>query len=113
MDNVYDLGDWWTKDSDGDFTVPRWGSTISYNDGRKYLYDGSYIRLKNLEFAYTWNSGWIKKIGLSYLKLYVNGNNLWLWTRMPDDREANLGGGGFLGAYPTVKRYNFGIKVSF
>ena len=113
MDNVYDLGDWWTKDSDGDFTVPRWGSTVSYNDGRKYLYDGSYIRLKNLEFAYTWNSGWIKKIGLSYLKLYVNGNNLWLWTRMPDDREANLGGGGFLGAYPTVKRYNFGIKVSF
>jgi hypothetical protein len=31
---------------------------------------------------------------------------------MPDDREANLGGGGFLGAYPTVKRFNIGLKLT-
>ena len=74
--------------------------------------DGSYIRLKNVELAYTWNKGWIKKLGLGSLKIYVNGNNLWLWTRMPDDREANLSGAGYLGAYPTVKRYNFGIKFT-
>ena len=63
--------------------------------------------------AYSWRDGWIKKIGLSYMKIFVNGNNLWLWTKMPDDREANTGNGGYLGAYPTVKRFNLGLKVSF
>ena len=38
--------------------------------------------------------------------------NLWLWTRMPDDRESNLGGfSGGGGAYPTVRRINFGLRL--
>ena len=113
LNTVFDTGTWWSKNTpNADVVVPRWNSTPSYNDGTQSLYDGSYIRLKNVELAYTWNKGWIKKIGLSNLKIYVNGNNLWLWTRMPDDREANLSGAGYLGAYPTVKRYNLGIKFT-
>lgn len=120
LNTVYNMGDIWTKDNpNADVTQYRWstapvskegGSFPAY--GTQYLFDGSYIRLKNVELAYTWHDGWIKNIGLSYLKLFVNGNNLWLWTRMPDDREANLGGGGFLGAYPTVKRFNLGLKLT-
>ena len=113
LNTVFDTGTWWSKNTpNADVVVPRWNSTPSYNDGTQSLYDGSYIRLKNVELAYTWNKGWIKKIGLSNLKIYVNGNNLWLWTRMPDGREANLSGAGYLGAYPTVKRYNLGIKFT-
>lgn len=113
LNTVFDNGTWWSKATpNADVVVPRWNSTPSYNDGTQFLYDGSYIRLKNVELAYTWNKGWIKKLGLGSLKIYVNGNNLWLWTRMPDDREANLSGAGYLGAYPTVKRYNFGIKFT-
>lgn len=113
LNTVYDQGSWWSKDNpNADVVVPRWNSTPSYYDGTQYLYDGSYIRLKNLEIAYTWNRGWIKNIGLNNLKIYLNGNNLWLWTRMPDDREANLGGGGWLGAYPTVRRFNLGFKIT-
>ena len=75
--------------------------------------DGSYIRLKNIEIAYTWTDGWIKKLGLNDLKFYVSGNNLWLWTRMPDDRESNFSSyGGATGAYPTMKRINFGVKFN-
>jgi hypothetical protein len=46
------------------------------------------------------------------LKVYVNGNNLFLWTDMPDDRESNFAGTGLAsqGAYPTMKRINFGVK---
>jgi len=120
LNTVYDFGSTWTKDNpNADYTQYHWatapvskegGSFPAY--GTQYQFDGSYIRLKNVELAYSWNNGWINKIGLSYLKLFVNGNNLWLWTRMPDDREANLGGGGFLGAYPTVKRFNIGLKLT-
>lgn len=120
MNTVYDMGDVWTKDNpNADVTQNRWATApVSKNGerfteyGTQYLFDGAYFRLKNVELAYSWHDGWIKNIGLSYLKLFVNGNNLWLWTKMPDDREANTGNGGYLGAYPTVKRFNLGIKVS-
>ena len=109
---VFDNGTWWnTKDKGGDVVVPRFTTQVSYNDGTQYLYDGSYFRLKNVEVAYTWTKGWIKKIGFSSLKVYLNGNNLFLITKMPDDRESNFGFSGGGGAYPTARRYNFGFKL--
>ncbi len=113
-DNVYNLGPWWNGvDGDGDVLLPRWYSQVSsYSNGTQYLYDGSYIRLKNAEIAYTWNGGWVKKLGIDFLKVYLNGNNLWLWSRMPDDRESNFSGGSGSGAYPTMRRFNLGIKFN-
>ena len=109
---VYDNGTWWNPvDADGKVVVPRFTTQVSYNDGTQYLFDGSYFRLKNVEVAYTWTKGWIKKIGFSSLKIYLNGNNLFLITKMPDDRESNYGWSGGGGAYPTVRRYNFGVKL--
>ena len=120
LNTVYDMGEIWSKDNqNADVTTYRWSTApVSKEGGQfptygtQYIFDGSYVRLKNVELAYTWTDGWIKNIGLSYLKLFVNGNNLWLWTKMPDDRESNLGGGGYLGAYPTVKRFNFGLNIT-
>lgn len=52
--------------------MPRFGSTTNgYYDAARYFYDGSYVRLKNIELAYTFTDGWIKSLGLSNLKLYV------------------------------------------
>ena len=116
LDAAYDEGTLWSKDNTANvLPLPRWDTTpAEYNVGTRYMFDGSYIRLKNAEIAYTFTSGWIKKIGFQNLKLYVNGDNLWLWTRMPDDRESNFAGTGWAsqGAYPTVKRYNFGLKFT-
>lgn len=110
---VYDNGTWWNPvDGNGAVVVPRYTTQVSYNDGTQYLFDGSYFRLKNVEVAYTWTKGWIKKLGFSSLKLYVNANNLFLITKMPDDRESNYGWSGGGGAYPTVRRYNFGFKLN-
>ena len=110
---VYDNGDWWNPATGtGEVVIPRFNTQVSYNDGTQYLYDGSYFRLKNVEVAYTWTKGWIKKLGFSSLKIYLNGNNLFLITKMPDDREGNFGFSGGGGAYPTVRRYNLGIKLN-
>ena len=110
---VYDNGTWWNPvDQNGEVVVPRFTTQVSYNDGTQFLFDGSYFRLKNVEVAYTWTKGWIKKLGFTSLKIYLNGNNLFLITKMPDDRESNYGFSGGGGAYPTVRRYNFGIKLN-
>jgi TonB-linked SusC/RagA family outer membrane protein len=114
-DTVYDEGTFWTKWSqDADAPMPRWNSTPSYYEGTRFHYDGSYIRLKNAEIAYTFTGGWVNRLGINSLKVFLNGNNLWVWSRMPDDRESNFGGTGLAsqGAYPTVKRFNLGLKIN-
>ena len=113
LHTVFKEGDYWSPSTPDGIPSLRMNSTPSYYEGTRFLYDGSFCRLKNLEVAYTWNDGWIKSLGLSMLKVYVNGNNLFLWTDMPDDRESNFAGTGLAsqGAYPTMKRINFGIKL--
>jgi hypothetical protein len=96
--------------------MPRWLTTpAGYYRGTQYMFDGSYIRLKNAEISYTLNGSYIKKMGLSGLRIYLNGNNLYAWSKMPDDRESNYAGTGWAsqGAYPTVKRFNLGANITF
>ena len=116
--NVYDQGTWWSDDHlNADVVTPRFNAKLG-NDrlyhGTQYWCDGSYIRLKNIEVAYTFTQPWVKKLGVKDLKVFVSGNNLWVWTRMPDDRESNFAANGTAGngAYPTMKRINFGIKFN-
>jgi TonB-linked SusC/RagA family outer membrane protein len=114
---VFEEGTYWSKENtNADVPLPRWNTIASdYTSGTRYMYDGSYIRLKNAETGYTFSQEkWLKSFGLSSLKLYLNGNNIWLWTRMPDDRESNFAGTGWAsqGAYPTVKRFNLGIRIT-
>ena len=115
LDTVYDEGSYWTVDNmDADAPMPRWGSKPDYYEGTRFHYDGSFIRLKNAEIAYTFTQPWVKKMGAQSLKVFLNGNNLWVWSRMPDDRESNFAGTGLAsqGAYPTVKRFNLGLKIN-
>ena len=109
FNTVYEQGTYWSKDNpDADSPMPRVNSTLnSSSNGTRFLYDGSYIRLKNAEVAYTFASNWTKTIGLESLRIYANGNNLWLWTRTPDDREVNGST-----AYPSIRRVNLGFRLT-
>lgn len=106
--------DYWSKDNpNASSFLPRW-KTEGKNIGDYFLYDGSFIRFKTAEVAYTLQSKLVKKIGLSSLKVYVNGNNLYFWSKLPDDRESAWSGGdGARGAYPTPRRFNLGIDLTF
>lgn len=109
---AYFEGSYWTKDNqNANVPLPRWLTQKSaYTNGTRFLYDGSYLRLKYAEVAYTFSGEkWLKAVGLQSLKVFVNGNNLALWTDMPDDRESNTGG---WSAYPTQRRFNLGLKIT-
>lgn len=98
----------------GELPLPRWTAKLEERDqGTRYYYDGAFVRLKNAEISYTFTQNWLKKVGLNMLKVYLNGDNLLLWTDMPDDRESNFSGAGNRGAYPTVRRFNMGIDLNF
>ncbi|TDH23462.1 SusC/RagA family TonB-linked outer membrane protein [Segetibacter sp. 3557_3] len=116
LNSVYQQGDYWSKDNqDADGPMPRWKS-LAYGTGYGdfFQYDGSYLRLKTAEISYTLNPAWVKKAGVQSMRLFVNGNNLTFWSKMPDDREGNVGNTNTSGqgAYPTVRRVNFGFNLS-
>ncbi|MDR2145765.1 MAG: TonB-dependent receptor [Tannerella sp.] len=112
---AYHEGAYWTKDGGGDIPVPRWGVSPTGQNGTRFWYDGSYLRLRNAEIAYTLSSDMAKKLNMKGCKIFLNGENLFLWSKMPDDRENNFSsnGSGGDGAYPTVRRFNLGIDITF
>ena len=113
LDAVYQQGDYWTAaDPNAASPLPRWKTHV-YSYGDFYNYDGSYMRLKSAEIGYSFKPEWMRRKGIQSMRVYLNGDNLLLWTKMPDDREANIGAGTYSGqgAYPTVRRFNIGLNL--
>lgn len=107
--------DYWSKDNpDASSFLPRW-KTQAENIGNYFMYDASFVRLKTVEIAYAFSqSHWMKQVGLSNMRVFLNGNNLFFWSKLPDDRETTYSGGSATeGAYPTVKRVNLGVELTF
>jgi TonB-linked SusC/RagA family outer membrane protein len=112
------VGDYWSKDNpDSPNPLWRWRTGGGNFYGDRWVFDASILRLQNAELSYTFDqssSKWLKNYGITSLKLYLNGNNLFFWSDLPDDREGNFAGGGTgAGTYPTLKRVTFGINASF
>ena len=102
--------DYWTPDNiEADYKAPR--LTTSSENGNYNSFDASFLRLKTLELAYNLPSRWIKFAGLSGTRVYMNGNNLLFWSKMPVDFET--GSYDRSNSYPTYKVINFGIDISF
>jgi hypothetical protein len=81
-------------------------------EGTRYLTDGSFLRLKNAEIAYTITGNLIKKLGVSSTRIYINGNNLLYFSKMMDDREVNSGISNGA-SYPMYRTVTLGLNVNF
>jgi TonB-dependent starch-binding outer membrane protein SusC len=90
----------------------------------RFLEDGSYTRLKNLQLGYALPTAILKKYGLSALRVYLSGTNLLTFTKYsgldPEMTASNnaLGQGDTAlgmdwGTYPAAKSYNVGVNLSF
>ncbi len=82
-----------------------------------WIQSTDFVRLKNLELAYDFtNKQTLKKIGLSGVRLYVNGNNLLTFDKMIegfDPEQLDAGGANQGWMYPPTQSFNFGINVQF
>jgi TonB-linked SusC/RagA family outer membrane protein len=84
-----------------------------------HVEDGSYLRLKNIQFGYTLPKSVTDKIGFSSMRVSVSGLNLLTFTKFtgtdPEIYGGSVTGGfGFAGwTYPQLKTIIFGVNVSF
>lgn len=110
---AYVEGTYYTIQNGGEIPYPRWSTLVSGDSqGRRYQFDGSYLRLKNAEIGYLLPNAISNRMGMKKCRIYINGNNLLLWTKMPDDRESNFSGNSSFGAYPSMRRFNLGIDLT-
>lgn len=76
-----------------------------------WLKEASFLRLKNVELAYNFNSRLLQDWRISNLRVYVNGSNLLCFDGIKIlDPEVNRPGGYY---YPQTRIYNIGINLTF
>ena len=85
-----------------------------------YVEDGSYIRLQNVSLSYTLPKSLVRKIKLENLKVYMNLQNVFTWTKYNgfDPEVGSMYGDALMtgldyGRYPSPRIYTFGLNISF
>jgi TonB-linked SusC/RagA family outer membrane protein len=87
----------------------------------QYMEDASYVRLKQLTFAYNLPSKALSKLKLNSLRAYVTAVNLFTWTKYTgwdpevntDYRASNINQGADFYAAPQIKSVTFGLNIGF
>lgn len=102
--------------------IGRYGnSTGNFNWSNLNVFDGDYLRLKNLTLGYTLPKQLTSRIGISKLRLYVTASNVFTLTKYPGtDPEigqvvTSIPGsyGVDRGLYPSTRILTSGINVTF
>ena len=123
--NDYHVDNSWSESNpNAYYPVPTWSSR-SRQTQTKYLQDGSYIRLRDLTIGYTLPKKWLEPIGVSQLKVFFSGQNLWeatgLYKYVDPDMTGNTNQTGTnvgnmnsdMKSYPFCRSYSFGINLTF
>lgn len=77
-----------------------------------WLYDASFIRLKDVQIAYNLPSQWMQKTGMNSVRVYVTGSNLFSFDKIKfQDPESSATSAGQY--YPQQRTITFGLNVSF
>ncbi len=100
---------WSLENRGGDW--PRLGTDSNRNDNSYWLYNMSYIRLKNLQVGYNLPSKWLSKVAMTNFRVYLSAENLFTLTQYPglDPEKPNSA----RDLFPINRSYSLGLNVSF
>ena len=121
-----DAFDYWTTiNPDASRPAPRQISGVNSNvTSDRFLEDASYIRLRNLNFGYTFNKKNFPSFPVQDVRVFVQMQNLLTWTKFNGDPEVGIGSGETadfnsaipgqyaLYSYPTVQSFLFGVSIN-
>lgn len=110
----YQLDGRWTPETANQAIYPRLSYSAASNNyvsSDLWVYDASYIRLKNIEIAYTFRKSLLNKLGINQFRVFANGYNLLTFDKLkiidPEEKTVDYGD------YPLLKVINFGVNVNF
>jgi len=100
-------------------TYPRLHSQSSspnWTTNSFFLYNSSYLKLRNMEIGYTLPIKQLKVLGINQLRVYANANNLLTFSKVKqlDPEGPGYGGNQERGwNYPQLAIYSMGLNVTF
>ena len=106
---------WNTSNTDGQYprvcetlSGPSMPSTVS----SFWLQNANYLRLKNLQFGYTFPQKWLRPLMISKLRIYYSAQNILTFTKFLKgwDPEAPAGRGDY---YPQTQVHAIGLNLTF
>ena len=104
----------WSEDNKNIYALyPRYSAYANYNNtavSTWWMRDGSFLRLKQLEFGYTLPDKLSRKMHMENLRLFVQGTNLLCWSKFKL-WDPELAGEGL--NYPIQRTFDFGVNVTF
>jgi len=123
------MKDYWQKEGDQS-AVPRLGLSPQDKNLRmsdRYVKDGSFFRIKNVQLGYTLPTALTNRIGIEKFRVYVNGQNLLSFHKYNGfDPEIGIGRSGDTadqrdvldigidrGMYPLSKTITAGVNLTF
>jgi TonB-linked SusC/RagA family outer membrane protein len=121
----YYEGHWTGEGSTNTYPRASWDASGNNNlFSTRYLENGSYTRLKNLQLGYNIPRTALERFGFKTFRIYFSGTNLLTWTKFQgSDPEMTVSdnakgsndraNGIDWGTYPAARSYNVGVNLTF
>lgn len=94
------------------------GNTKNQYTQSRYMQNGAYMRLKNIQVGYTLPKKVLDKIGMEYLRFYVSAENVLTISSLPNGFDPETAYSAYTGSnsgktYPLQATVSFGVNVTF
>jgi hypothetical protein len=113
------LARWTGEGSTNDARYPRYSFTDANSNIRvsdRYVEDGSFVKIKNIQLGYTFPTSMIKK-AFTKLRVYAQVRNAFTFTKYtgfdPEIAGGILDTGIDRGAYPQARTFALGLDIKF
>ena len=93
--------------------MPALGNTMNDSYSSFWLEKSDYLRLKNLEFGYTFRQTELAKVGISSIRVYFAGSNLLTFTPLKNWDPEKSSGDTRNDVHPNMRTYSFGLNIQF
>jgi TonB-linked SusC/RagA family outer membrane protein len=116
LKEFYD-GRWTTAGSDATYARPNSGEYDKYLKSSKFVFDGSYVKVKQIQLGYNLPGSLLKKAYLTNLRLYCSLDDFFTFTGYsgfdPEFTAIGNAMGLDMGSYPSSKKVVFGLNLIF
>lgn len=106
---------WTESNNNPNALIPRTGGAGSNSWMSSFwLVPGDYLRIKSLNFGYTFKNNSLKSAGVESIRAYFSGSNLYTWSKLKKyglDPEVPSGKGSWY--YPQHRDLSIGLSVIF
>ena len=116
LQNKNFAGKMWSENNrDAEYTIASRDQNFNkwnYNNKDVSVQNNRYVRLKSLVVGYSLPQKWVSKAGLSKLRVYFSGDDLWEWTKVKDGYDPEYGENSN-NTFPFSRLLTFGVDVTF